>query len=94
MNDEIYVEVAGARDGEGLPRYEDRVSALPAEELYFTLLDVGADDAAELVAMATPEQFRHFDLGVIGHLAFIGTSFCDLYFLCSHFDVGYRWIYR
>ncbi|HUJ27072.1 MAG TPA: DUF6178 family protein [Myxococcales bacterium] len=36
------------------------VRALPAEELYFTLLDVGPDDAAALVAMAAPEQFRHF----------------------------------
>lgn len=34
--------------------------ALPAEELYFALLDVGPDDATELVSMATPEQFRHF----------------------------------
>jgi uncharacterized protein DUF6178 len=36
------------------------VRALPAEELYFTLLDIGPDDAPELVAMASPEQFRHF----------------------------------
>lgn len=36
------------------------VRSLPAEELYFALLDIGPDDAAEIVAMATPEQFRHF----------------------------------
>lgn len=36
------------------------VEALPAEELYFAVLDVGPDDATELVAMASPEQFRHF----------------------------------
>lgn len=34
--------------------------SLPAEELYFALLDIGPDDAAALVGMATPEQFRHF----------------------------------
>lgn len=42
------------------PDPERLIAALPAEELYFTLLDVGPDDAPELVAMATPEQFRHF----------------------------------
>jgi len=42
------------------PNPEELVAALPAEELYFTLLEIGPDDAAELVAMATPEQFRHF----------------------------------
>jgi uncharacterized protein DUF6178 len=36
------------------------VEALPAEELYFAVLDVGPDDATEVVAMASPEQFRHF----------------------------------
>ncbi len=36
------------------------VQSLPAEELYFALLDIGPDDAPEIVAMATPEQFRHF----------------------------------
>ena len=41
------------------PDPEQLVRALPAEELYFALLDIGADDAAELVAMAAPEQFRH-----------------------------------
>jgi hypothetical protein len=36
------------------------VRSLPAEELYFALLEIGPDDAAEIVAMAAPEQFRHF----------------------------------
>ena len=42
------------------PNPEQLVATLPAEELYFTLLEIGPDDASELVAMATPEQFRHF----------------------------------
>jgi hypothetical protein len=42
------------------PDPEQLVRALPPEELYFTLLDVGPEDAAELVAMSSPEQFRHF----------------------------------
>lgn len=41
------------------PDPEQLVQALPAEELYFALLDIGPDDAAGLVAMALPEQFRH-----------------------------------
>ncbi len=36
------------------------VRSLPPEELYLALLDIGPDDAAEIVAMSTPEQFRHF----------------------------------
>jgi hypothetical protein len=36
------------------------VRSLPAEELYLALLDVGPDDSAEVVALSTPEQFRHF----------------------------------
>jgi hypothetical protein len=46
--------ILSARDPQQL------VSSLPPEELYFALLDIGPDDAAELVAMASPEQFRHF----------------------------------
>ena len=42
------------------PDPQQLVSSLPPEELYFALLDIGPDDAAELVAMASPEQFRHF----------------------------------
>jgi len=36
------------------------VRSLPPEELYLAILDVGPDDAAEVVALASPEQFRHF----------------------------------
>jgi len=42
------------------PDPEQLVRALPAQDLYFTLIDLGPDDATELVAMASPEQFRHF----------------------------------
>jgi hypothetical protein len=42
------------------PDPQQLVEALPAEELYFAVLDVGPDDATEVVAMASPEQFRHF----------------------------------
>ena len=36
------------------------VRSLPPEDLYLALLDIGPDDAAEIVSMASPEQFRHF----------------------------------
>ena len=36
------------------------IRSLPPEDLYLALLDIGADDAAEIVSMASPEQFRHF----------------------------------
>jgi hypothetical protein len=36
------------------------VRALPPQELYLTLLEVGPEDAAEVVALASAEQFRHF----------------------------------
>jgi len=42
------------------PDPEQLVRALPPQELYFALVDIGPDDAAELVAMSSPEQFRHF----------------------------------
>ena len=42
------------------PDPKQLVSALPPEELYFTVVDVGPEDATELVALASPEQFRHF----------------------------------
>jgi hypothetical protein len=42
------------------PDPEQLIAALPPEELYFALLEIGPDDAPELVAMSTPEQFRHF----------------------------------
>ena len=44
----------------GAPNPEQLVAALPPEELYFALLDIGPDDAPELVSMSSPEQFRHF----------------------------------
>ncbi len=36
------------------------VRTLPAEDLYFLIKDVGSEDAAPLVAMSSPEQFRGF----------------------------------
>ena len=36
------------------------VRALPPQELYLAILDVGMEDSAELVAMASPAQFVHF----------------------------------
>jgi len=36
------------------------VRSLPAEDLYFTLKEVGIDDAHELVTLASPAQFRSF----------------------------------
>ncbi|MFW5878610.1 MAG: DUF6178 family protein, partial [Myxococcota bacterium] len=36
------------------------VRALPAEDLYFLIKDIGVDDAGPLVALASPEQFRSF----------------------------------
>ena len=36
------------------------IRSLPPEDLYLALLDIGPDDAAEIVSMASPEQFRHF----------------------------------
>jgi len=36
------------------------VRSLPADELYFTIRDIGLADAAELVRFATPAQFRTF----------------------------------
>ncbi|MGZ3457299.1 MAG: DUF6178 family protein, partial [Archangium sp.] len=40
------------------------VRSLPAEDLYFTVMEVGLADSTELVHLASPEQFRTFvDLG-------------------------------
>ncbi|HEX5752128.1 MAG TPA: DUF6178 family protein [Archangium sp.] len=40
------------------------VRSLPAEDLYFTLMEVGLADSTELVQLASPEQFLTFvDLG-------------------------------
>jgi hypothetical protein len=46
--------IVGARDPLAVVR------ALPADELWFTIRDVGLADAAELVRLASPEQFRTF----------------------------------
>ena len=40
------------------------IRSIPAEDLYFTIVDVGLQDAPELVQLASPSQFRTFvDLG-------------------------------
>jgi hypothetical protein len=40
------------------------VRSLPAEDLYFTIMEVGLADSTELVHLASPEQYRTFvDLG-------------------------------
>jgi len=40
------------------------IRSIPAEDLYFTIMDVGLTDAPELVQLASPTQFRTFvDLG-------------------------------
>ncbi len=36
------------------------VRALPADELYLTIQEIGLGDAVQLVSLATPEQFRTF----------------------------------
>src|SRR5712671_1999859 len=46
------------------PDPEELVQSIPPHELYLAVLEVGLEDAAEVVALASPEQFRHFvDLG-------------------------------
>src|SRR5712692_2533788 len=46
------------------PDPEALVQSIPPHELYLAVLEVGPEDAAEVVALASPEQFRHFvDLG-------------------------------
>ena len=42
------------------PDPEALVQAIPEQDLYLALLEVGPDDAAEVVALASPQQFRHF----------------------------------
>jgi hypothetical protein len=41
-------------------RPEALVRSLPADELYFTVRDIGLSDAALLVQLASPEQFKTF----------------------------------
>ena len=46
------------------PDPEALVQSIPPHELYLAVLEVGPEDATEVVALASPEQFRHFvDLG-------------------------------
>jgi hypothetical protein len=46
------------------PDADALVRSLPAEDLYFTMMEVGLADATELVRLAAPSQFRAFvDLG-------------------------------
>ncbi|HEY3446928.1 MAG TPA: DUF6178 family protein [Myxococcales bacterium] len=42
------------------PKCEKLVPTLPAEDLYFTVKDVGLSDSVDLVRLASPEQFRAF----------------------------------
>jgi hypothetical protein len=46
--------ILGARDPAALVR------ALPADELYFTIRDIGLGDAAVLAQLASAEQFKTF----------------------------------
>lgn len=69
--DRARAELAGARGRRrlevllGAPDPEALVQALPADELCFLVRDLGLADAAELVQLASPEQFRTFlDLDV------------------------------
>jgi hypothetical protein len=46
------------------PDPEALVQSIPPHDLYLAILEVGPEDAADVVALASPEQFRHFvDLG-------------------------------
>jgi hypothetical protein len=62
----LRADLAGAR-GKGkldlifaAPNPGALVRRLPAEDLYFTIQEIGIEDSAELVAFASPEQFRAF----------------------------------
>jgi hypothetical protein len=41
------------------PDPEALVQSIPDQELYLALLEIGPEDAAEVVALASPSQFRH-----------------------------------
>src|SRR3954468_2477639 len=41
------------------PDPEALVQSIPDQELYLALLEIGPEDAAEVVALASPAQFRH-----------------------------------
>ncbi len=59
-------DLAAARGSKRLDLILDRenpgalVRALPADELYFTICEIGLGDAVELVQLASAEQFRTF----------------------------------
>jgi hypothetical protein len=42
------------------PDPEALVQSIPEHELYLAVLEVGPSDSAEIVSLASPEQFRHF----------------------------------
>jgi hypothetical protein len=67
------LDVAAARAALAVARGEDKldlllsapdpvalVQALPEQDLYLALLEIGLDDGQELVSLASPSQFRHF----------------------------------
>ena len=62
----LRTELAAARGKRRLDLILDQpdpaalVRALPADDLYFTICEVGLGDAIELVQLASPEQFRTF----------------------------------
>lgn len=41
------------------PDPEALVQSIPEHDLYLALLEIGPDDASEVVALASPQQFRH-----------------------------------
>src|SRR5436309_126914 len=41
------------------PDPEALVQSIPDQELYLALLEIGPEDAAEVVALSSPSQFRH-----------------------------------
>ncbi|GAC1299456.1 MAG: hypothetical protein NVSMB23_30400 [Myxococcales bacterium] len=68
-----FLDVRGARAALQAARGKDKldlllsapdpvalVQAIPAQELYLAILDAGPEDAPEVIALASPEQFRHF----------------------------------
>ena len=41
------------------PDPEALVQSIPEQDLYLAILEIGPDDAAEVVALSSPSQFRH-----------------------------------
>ena len=44
----------------GGPDPRGLVQSVPPQELYLAVLDIGLDDSAEVIALASPQQFVHF----------------------------------